>query len=621
MKLFNAAVKQLLPLAALLGILAGSSAARADELDLNGYQRADGAITIHPGGAFVDPYFATKALLAAHDAGLDVRRAAARWIDWALQRQRPDGGFDRYCRKDDTLVACARADADDAVAAVWIELLAKLAPPEGLPAAWQNSLQRANQLLASLLDKTSNVYFISAEQPVGLLMDNIEVYTALKAMAALHLRTGNQEGAKTLAYQADYLANNIARVFWQPCRNQFRVSTQLHETHGFYPDQVADIFPVMGDMRVVHGDHAAVFDQWLQQNRDTWFRQAASDYPWGLIALAAEKLARPQTVGCWLALARKLRNGKHWNVLEEAAFQALSARGPQHTFDEGSCPVPAPEKSEDTIPPDSPSNLSIQNKTARRVDLNWNAASDNLAVAAYEIIRNGEKIAETLDVQFVDQSVAAGTRYAYAIRARDKAGNVSEPTQTVTAITDTGNEATVYLASDWTSAAIRFAPEGDPNSKEAELSMDKACPGYWVRALDLGPSLGVSVAFRHDAGGDPSQRFLLGTGISVIKDGLVTRGVDPCLDRTPPSTPPNLAQLAVDSGTVKIGWAPASDNAAVVAYKVFRNGAEIARTQDMSHTDTCVSPITTYQYQVSAVDASGNQSPPSGAIIVTTLPK
>ena len=54
------------------------------------FQAPDGALTLNPGGNYVEPYFATKALIVAQDGGLDVREAAEAWIGWALPRQRPE---------------------------------------------------------------------------------------------------------------------------------------------------------------------------------------------------------------------------------------------------------------------------------------------------------------------------------------------------------------------------------------------------------------------------------------------------------------------------------------------------------------------------------------------------
>ena len=86
--------------------------ARAAELVMTDYQRPDGAITTYFNGDSVDPYFASKALLAAQDAGMTTRTAAIRWIGWLLPRQHADGRFDRYCEKGQRFISCQEADAD-----------------------------------------------------------------------------------------------------------------------------------------------------------------------------------------------------------------------------------------------------------------------------------------------------------------------------------------------------------------------------------------------------------------------------------------------------------------------------------------------------------------------------
>lgn len=70
------------------------SAAAFDPLT---FQRAGGALTLNPGGNYVEPYFATKALIVAQDGGLDVHDVALAWIQWYLPRQRRNGLFGRHC--------------------------------------------------------------------------------------------------------------------------------------------------------------------------------------------------------------------------------------------------------------------------------------------------------------------------------------------------------------------------------------------------------------------------------------------------------------------------------------------------------------------------------------------
>ncbi|WP_425485216.1 hypothetical protein [Burkholderia guangdongensis] len=313
--------------AACFALACAASPVRAGELDLSPlYQRGDGAITVRLHGTGIDPYFAAKALLGAEDAQLDATRAARAWIAWLLPRQRADGGFDRFCAKGGQYASCAGADADDSMVATWIELLVRFAPANGLPADWSNSLARADAHLEALLDAKSGVYQISSTQHVALLMDNVEVHSALQAAAAYYVRHGNPERATVWRRRADRLAAAIVRVFWRGSRDGFRASTQEIGDASFYPSKVAQIFPVLSGIRAPGESNAARYTQWMRANGPTWLQLASSDYPWGLIALVALRMNDWDTVACWHARSAPYRHGAHWNVLEEALYLSFESR-------------------------------------------------------------------------------------------------------------------------------------------------------------------------------------------------------------------------------------------------------------------------------------------------------
>jgi chitodextrinase len=92
-------------------------------------------------------------------------------------------------------------------------------------------------------------------------------------------------------------------------------------------------------------------------------------------------------------------------------------------------------------------------------------------------------------------------------------------------------------------------------------------------------------------------------------------------DTQPPTTPTGLAGTAVSAGQVNLTWNAASDNVGVAGYTVYRNGSPIATTSGAnttSYSDTSVASGTTYTYTVDAFDGTGNHSPPSDLVSVTT---
>jgi len=92
-------------------------------------------------------------------------------------------------------------------------------------------------------------------------------------------------------------------------------------------------------------------------------------------------------------------------------------------------------------------------------------------------------------------------------------------------------------------------------------------------------------------------------------------------DTQPPTTPTGLAGTAVSASQVNLTWNAASDNVGVAGYTVYRNGSPIATTSGAnatSYSDSSVASGTTYTYTVDAFDGTGNHSPPSGPVSVTT---
>ena len=288
------------------------------------YQNGDGAVTVGADGDFVDPYFANRALTLADEFGLDVRAAANPWIRWAMARQLEDGRFERYCRSDTTRwSSCEPADADDAVLAVWLELLYRIAPESGLPASWSSSATRALSYLETLRDKGSGLYVISHDLSVSLLMDNVEIYHSFRTIGAANRRFGKQELGHRYEQKAALLAGAIVRNLWISQSSSFRVSTQERQPGTFYPDAVAQMYAWTFGMPTPSRSASNAFQHWLDLHESTWLNRTEDAFPWGIVALTAYRFGRTDYVRLWLESVSPLRHGPYWTVLEEAILQAL----------------------------------------------------------------------------------------------------------------------------------------------------------------------------------------------------------------------------------------------------------------------------------------------------------
>jgi glucose/arabinose dehydrogenase len=87
--------------------------------------------------------------------------------------------------------------------------------------------------------------------------------------------------------------------------------------------------------------------------------------------------------------------------------------------------------SSDATAPSAPGTLTAEAPSHNRVDLSWGAASDNVGVTGYEILRDGAPIATVGTVtSYIDTTVSPLTHYDYVVKALDAAGNRSLPSNT-----------------------------------------------------------------------------------------------------------------------------------------------------------------------------------------------
>jgi len=120
-----------------------------------------------------------------------------------------------------------------------------------------------------------------------------------------------------------------------------------------------------------------------------------------------------------------------------------------------------------------------------------------------------------------------------------------------------------------------------------------------------------SVAGRYDLSVTVSDGDLS----TVRTMSLMVTGVD----EEPPSAPAGLVGEATSSSRVRLSWQAAGDNVAVAGYEVYRDGALAGSTTGLSFVDDGLQMLTTYDYSVVAVDASGNPSAPGAVLPVSTL--
>jgi chitodextrinase len=280
----------------------------------------------------------------------------------------------------------------------------------------------------------------------------------------------------------------------------------------------------------------------------------------------------------------------------------------------------------DTTAPTAPTNVTATPVSSSQINLGWNAATDNVGVANYQIERcqntgctNFTPLATVSGLSYNDTGLSAATTYSYRIKATDAAGNASSYTSTQQATTQNATDAEApstptdlistsatetQIGLSWTPATDNISVAGYKIYRNGVQVATSPTPAY--NNTNLVPNTSYSYAISaYDAAGNESTQSTSLT-VATLPDSLS------------PSIPTNVTAQALSSSKVTVSWSVATDNIGVTGYKVYRDGTQIATTATPTYQDTSVSANTTYTYTVSAYDAATNESTQSTMATVVT---
>lgn len=298
-----------------LALLGGAQVSAGGEPPVfQAFQTGDGAYMTTFDSGIVDPYFVNKSFIILLEADVNVRAQLSAWLDWILPRMRADGGFDRFCRdQEQRWSACKAADADDATAASVIEMISLAQKKRWIPTRMRDSTKNAVRgsegMLGRLRNPASGLYRVFKDQELYYLMDNAEIYSALRA-----------SGKST---EAENLAQSMRQGFrqgmaWQP-------AIPKYDRESFYPHGLARSYLWNNDL-LSTADAGADMAGWMAQYGDRWRRRADDNFAWGLVAWGLHRLA-PIEAACWRRSVRPFSFDIGWTVLDAAADAALEKRG------------------------------------------------------------------------------------------------------------------------------------------------------------------------------------------------------------------------------------------------------------------------------------------------------
>jgi chitodextrinase len=312
------------------------------------------------------------------------------------------------------------------------------------------------------------------------------------------------------------------------------------------------------------------------------------------------------------------QSGAYWTDLTpkdslpafRAAIAAVEGGGVDCDALKGGRPSP------DFMPPSAPPALTgIAVASPPSVALTWPASTDDMSPVSYRVYRNGALVATVPSTDWTDPGIAAGTIYAYSVRAIDAAGNLGDATSATVAADFSPPAAPASLTAVWTGGPSRVeltwpAAADDLGVVAYEVSRDGTALGTTASTAFTDPAVAPSATYSYavvaiDAGGNRSDP------VSAV--------VTTPADTAAPSRPSGVtARAARNPRRVKLSWSGSMDDVGVTGYRVYRDGSVIATVGITSYTDSAVARSTRYRYAVSALDAAGNESALSSTVKVTS---
>jgi chitinase len=188
-------------------------------------------------------------------------------------------------------------------------------------------------------------------------------------------------------------------------------------------------------------------------------------------------------------------------------------------------------QSGDTTPPSVPAGLASPSQTNNSIALSWNAPTDNVGVAGYDVYRGGALIASPTGTSHTATGLAASTAYSFQVRARDAAGNASalsaalsvstraNPTDTVAPSVPGGlsspSQTSNSIALSWNASTDNVGVAGYDVYRGGTLIASPTGTSYTATGLSATTAYSFQVRAR-DAAGNASA---LSTALSVSTQG------------------------------------------------------------------------------------------------------
>jgi hypothetical protein len=293
-----------------------------------------------------------------------------------------------------------------------------------------------------------------------------------------------------------------------------------------------------------------------------------------------------------------------------------------------------PTEGIDDVNPSKVTGPIVTDAKDGKLNLEWNLATDNVAVDFYNIYRDGSLLNTEESTTYQDTDLNNNQEYCYEISAVDTSANEGEksdercgiPTSSI--ITNSSPEKPMNPIPEHNSADIILNPVlsvyvQDTDGDDMDISFKNASDNSIIgTALNVGSGTRASVTWpglSHDtsyswyAMADDKNG---GTNTSDIFSFTTIHEED----NVNPSKVTGLTATNAYDGKIYLSWDPASDNVAIDFYKIYRDNTYLTQVNTLEYLDSGLKNDQSYSYQVSAVDTSDNEGEKSNPASATPTP-
>ena len=259
----------------------------------------------------------------------------------------------------------------------------------------------------------------------------------------------------------------------------------------------------------------------------------------------------------------------------------------------------------DSEAPTQPADFNVVFNGEGGFNLSWQASTDNVRIAAYQIYQDGEIVGQTESTTFKRPWVSVG-EHTYYVVAHDGYGNYSEPSESVTvtmAPRSVSIDADPVIATRGVALTWSAELEGVSNYhvyRDGELV--RSLPADSTSFTDNWLSLRVEYRFQVNAV-DANGETIARSHHRTLMAG----------DSTPPSAPSNVIVTYNGGRGFQVSWDASQDESEINYYQIYRNGEYWKHTSEISIHDHWA-PADEVSYHIIAVDVHKNVSEPSEAV-------